>query len=134
MRLGSCRELRSFRRAFRASFGSLVRCGCPGILLLAALVCRTVWSCAPLTSADGLGFRPDGDGPLRCSDDDFYSYANGAWNRETGMPEDREAVGSLPDLRGYSANSRVKDLLEQEHAQAASSGTSRLLSQKCNWG
>ena len=56
--------------------------------------------------------------------DDFYSYANGAWNRGTEIPGDREAVGSLPDLRGYNANSRVRDLLEQEHAQATSSGTS----------
>jgi len=55
--------------------------------------------------------------------DDFYSYANGAWNRGTEIPGDREAVGSLPDLRGYTANSRVRDLLEQEHAQATSSGT-----------
>jgi putative endopeptidase len=56
--------------------------------------------------------------------DDFYSYANGAWNRGTEIPGDREAVGSLPDLRGYNANSRVRDLLEQEHAQATRSGTS----------
>ena len=56
--------------------------------------------------------------------DDFYSYANGAWNRRTEIPGDRAAVGSLADLRGYNANLRVRDLLEQEHAQATSSGTS----------
>jgi putative endopeptidase len=56
--------------------------------------------------------------------DDFYSYANGTWNRETKIPGDRAAVGSLADLRGYNANSRVRDLLEQEQAQAISPETS----------
>ena len=93
--------------------------------MLVALVRRTVWSGAALTSADGMGMC-DFTGMDRSvlPGDDFYSYANGAWNRSAEIPRDRAAVGSLADLRGYSANLRVRDLLEQEHAQTASSATS----------
>ena len=56
--------------------------------------------------------------------DDFYSYANGTWNRETRIPGDQVAVGALADLRGYNANLRVRDLLEEEHAHTTSSGNS----------
>ena len=52
--------------------------------------------------------------------DDFYSYANGTWNRETETPGDRTPVGSLADLRGYSANLRVRNLLEQDQMQTIS--------------
>jgi putative endopeptidase len=51
--------------------------------------------------------------------DDFYSYANGDWNRRTEIPSDRVAVGALQDLRGYNANLRVRDLLEQEPVRSA---------------
>jgi len=56
--------------------------------------------------------------------DDFYSYANGDWNRRIQIPGDRVAVGALADLRGYNANLRVRDLLEQEHAHTTGSGNS----------
>lgn len=49
---------------------------------------------------------------------DFYSYANGTWNRQAEIPADRVTVGSFPDLR-YNANSRVRELLEEVASKRA---------------
>ena len=54
---------------------------------------------------------------------DFYNYANGAWNRKTKTPLDRATVGAFPDLR-YNANARVRELLEQRESLAAADTSS----------
>jgi endothelin-converting enzyme/putative endopeptidase len=43
--------------------------------------------------------------------DDFYEYANGAWQKKTEIPPDRAAVGVFPDLDDLTRK-RTAELIE----------------------
>lgn len=51
--------------------------------------------------------------------DDFYTYANGAWSKNTPIPDDKSNYGMFTQL-GDLSNERVKEVLEVEKTKADS--------------
>jgi len=82
-------------------------------MLIATILCAEK---SPVTQAPQIGpwgFDMSGMDRSINPGDDFYSFANGEWLRDTEVPSDRTVVGSFPDLR-FQAILRVRQLLESQ--------------------
>ena len=69
---------------------------CRLVSILAASALLSVWlsACAPTAPVDGGVNLAAMDDSVRPGQD-FYAYANGAWQRDTEIPADRSSIGAF---------------------------------------
>lgn len=77
---------------------------------------------AAAVQGTGVGIDLDAMDKAVAPGDDFYLYANGAWNRTAVIPADRTSIGVFNDLGDHSA-AQMTDLIDSLAAQDTDVGT-----------